>query len=596
MHIHAIFKSLLEIRREEWKRVILMFFYFYLTIASYYILKTVRNAYFVDRLGADDLPWVKIVIAFLTWIFVFYYSKVANKTILRNLINGSLLFLVLNLFFFWYMFDYKFAWLPFTFFIWVTIFNSLTVTQFWTFASDLFDSWEAKRVFGLVGAGGLIGGMTGSYIAAHFASIIGTRNLLLVAGGIIFLCVGIVSYLWKFELKKMTTAHGSRVLLPGEDGKDSKGDTAVGPFALIRRSRYLLYLLLLVGLTKFATELTEYQLTKMAEIHVTTGMDDLAAFFGKVFGSLNMVALVIQIFGTSIFLRYLGGASTLFLLPGGLLVGTLILLFQPAVWSISVLKIIDGSLRYSIYQSAKEFIYLPIQKIVRYKIKPFIDMFVYQLSKGLASIFVILINSFLFVYVAKYFPGEQTKVLLVGLLVLVSLIGWFWVVAGLKKEYPMAIREFLNRAGENRTLAEKEIVLQSIAEVRSQFLPLHLDHGALVQEIEKEVEAYEKLIVDHRLNTAEGVQTQDKTVVAQKGLLFFQLNRSIFRIFGILSLIYDAADMTLVCDNYIKGDEYTRANALELLELSLKPALKATLNKLLDGDLALANVTADTVV
>ncbi len=588
MHIHAILKSLLEIRREEWKRVILMFFYFYLTIASYYILKTVRNAYFVDRLGADDLPWVKIAIALLTWVFVFYYSKVAHKTILRNLINGTLLFLVANLAFFWYMFDYKADWMPFSFFIWVTIFNSLTVTQFWTFASDLFDAWEAKRVFGLVGAGGLIGGMTGSYISAHFASIIGTRNLLIVAGAVVLLCIGIVSYLWKFEIKKMTTTHGNRVPLPGENGTEAKQDER-GPLALIRASRYLFFLLLLVGLTKFATELTEYQLSKMAEIHVTTGMDGLAEFFGKVFGSLNMVALVIQVFGTSVFLRYFGGASTLFLLPGGLLVGTLILLFQPAVWSISVLKIIDGSLRYSIYQSAKEFVYLPIQKVVRYKIKPFIDMFVYQFAKGFASFFVILINSFLFVYVEKYYPGEQTKVLLVGLLVLVSLVGWFWVVAGLKKEYPMAIREFLNQAGAHRSLAEKEIVLQSIAEVRSQFLPMHLEKAALVREIEKEMGEYERIFRSHHLDVPEVLPGADKPVDAQTGLLFYQLNRSIFRIFGLLSLIFDAADMTLICENYIKGDEYTRANALELLDLSLSPALKTKLNALLDGDLALAN-------
>ncbi|MBN1492965.1 MAG: hypothetical protein JW938_02320 [Candidatus Omnitrophica bacterium] len=592
MQIHALVKSVFEIRREEWKRVILMFLYFYLTIASYYVLKAVRNAYFVDRLGADSLPWVKIVIAVLTGIFVYIYSRIANKTVLRNLINGSLLFLISNLAFFWLLFNYEANWIPFSFFIWVTLFSSVSVTQFWTFAADLFDAWEAKRVFGLVGAGGLIGGMSGSYVSAHFAKIIGTRNLLIVAGGVIFLCILIVSYLWKFELKKMTSTNGRQT--HSDKMATAQERFKEGPIALIRRSRYLFYLLMLVAVTKFATELTEWQLNKMAEIHVTTGMDDLTAFFGQVFAYMNTISLVVQILGTTVFLRFIGGAATLFLLPGGLLLGTGLLFFFPAVWSVSVLKIIDGSLRYSIYQSAKEFVYLPIQKVVRYKIKPFIDMFVYQFSKGMAAFFVILINGFIFNYMVKYFPGEETKVLMVSVIVFLSLLIWFFIVVMLKREYPMAIREFLNLEGEFRSLEHKEEMLDRMVQARSAYGALQTDRAALRKLVIGEVMVYQRLIEENKLRY-EGVVPNEELHQKTNDALFTKLEESLYRTFALLSMLFDAPDVTMICDNYLRGDEYVRANALELLDMHLDQELKTTLHTILDGELAIANFTAEAV-
>ena len=555
-----------------------MFVYFYLTIAAYYILKTVRNAYFVDRLGADSIPWVKIAIALLTGVFVYGYSRIARKVVLRNLINGSLFFLVAVLMLFWWVFDYQARCIPFLFFMWITLFNSITVTQFWTFTSDLFDAWEAKRVFGLVGTGGLLGGMSGSYIASNFAAIISTRNLLLVASGIVLLCVLIVTYLWQVELTGKRSK--SQQQEPHANGEDSLKRITESTFELIGKSRYLFYLMLLVGVTKFATELTEWQLNKMAEIHVTTGLDGLTEFFGAVFGGVNTVALIVQIFGTSFFLRKCGGANTLLFLPGGLLIGSLLLFFFPAIWSITVLKILDGSLRYSIYQSAKEYVYLPVNRYVRYKIKPFIDMFIYQFAKGLGGLFVLVINGYIFVRIENVFPGEQTKVLIVSVVVFAALIAWFVTIHLLRREYPNAVRNFLQMQSGGEDTIENGAIASRLRELRSAVESSSLPKPAIREAIEHEIKEYRDVIRARHLKPGEGPLTE-------------ALKEKVLSIFNLLSFIYKRNDMVNICHYYLTGDEYVRAHAMEMLELTVDIGLRRKIISILDGKHAIAHIARE---
>jgi len=436
-----VVKLLLDIRKREWRRVLLSFAYFYLTIASYYVLKTCRKTFFVYRLGGDNRAWVDIAIAISAAIMIFAYSRMVNKAVLRNLINASLVFLILISLLFWWAFHYDIVWLPFLFYMWVTLFGSISVTQFWTFINDLFDPQEAKRIYGLVGAGGLIGGMTGGYISAYFAPLIGVQNLILLSSGITFLCIIIVSYLWKTDLHYRNESDDG--IIKQKDEKNCKS-LEKGTWNIIRGSRYLMLLLLLVGLMKFTTNLTEWQLDKMAEINFVDEKK-MASFYGAVFGHLSSLGLIIQLLGTPFFLKRFGAGRTLALLPGGLIGASIILFICPVVWAVALLKIIDGSLRYSINQSAKEYVYLPINKKIRYKIKPFIDIFIYQGAKGIAGLFVVIINSFIFVYLTNRFPDlfdERLKVLLVSVIVFIALFSWFIVVWKLIKAHDIAMEEF----------------------------------------------------------------------------------------------------------------------------------------------------------
>ncbi|MBI2495664.1 MAG: hypothetical protein HYW10_03755, partial [Candidatus Omnitrophica bacterium] len=77
--------------------------------------------------------------------------------------------------------------------------------------------------------------------------------------------------------------------------------------------------------------------------------------------------------------------------PALVLAGTTGLAFLPVFWLAAATELCDGSLNYSLQQTSKEVLYLPIDRSIRYKIKPFIDMVVFRFGKGIAAVIGIVL-------------------------------------------------------------------------------------------------------------------------------------------------------------------------------------------------------------
>ena len=58
------------------------------------------------------------------------------------------------------------------------ILGLLLISQFWTLANDIYDARQAKRVFGFIGGGASLGGMTGAGLTA-LGERVAPTNLLL---------------------------------------------------------------------------------------------------------------------------------------------------------------------------------------------------------------------------------------------------------------------------------------------------------------------------------------------------------------------------------------------------------------------------------
>jgi MFS family permease len=72
-------------------------------------------------------------------------------------------------------------WIIAAFFVWVSTFNVLIISVFWTFMADIFSRTQAKRLFGFVAAGGTIGSIVGPAIATLLAKRLGNNNLMLIS-------------------------------------------------------------------------------------------------------------------------------------------------------------------------------------------------------------------------------------------------------------------------------------------------------------------------------------------------------------------------------------------------------------------------------
>jgi ATP:ADP antiporter, AAA family len=114
--------------------------------------------------------------------------------------------------------------------------------------------------------------------------------------------------------------------------------------------------------------------------------ESTGAFFGKVFGVTNIMALAVQLFLTGVIMRRLGVGVALLVLPVMAFLGSLGFLFVPFLYTASFLSVVDNSFNYSINQSAKEALYVPTAQAVKYRAKGFIDIFIQRAAKTIGVI------------------------------------------------------------------------------------------------------------------------------------------------------------------------------------------------------------------
>ena len=97
---------------------------------------------------------------------------------------------------FWLLFSTKPAWADWVsvgFFVWGNLLGVLVISQFWTLANGIYDPRQAKRLFGFIGGGVMLGGMTGSGLTSFIIEAVGANTLLLWSAITLIACMVIVS-------------------------------------------------------------------------------------------------------------------------------------------------------------------------------------------------------------------------------------------------------------------------------------------------------------------------------------------------------------------------------------------------------------------
>lgn len=400
----------LRIQRSEIAITLSLASYFFLLVASHYLIKPARNAMFLEDLGADNLPYVYIGTALVTWLAMAAYVRVAPGIRLVRLFRGTLIFLALNLVAFWWFLPICGNWLLAVFYIWVKLYAVLLPSQFWLLANELLDPRKAKRLFGPLGAGGILGSIAGSALAAWIAEALGTQALLLA--GVVGLAAGLL--MLQVVLSK-STIDGSWLDSPvGVDEGGAADDAAseVPPSGDIpassrppvngaagnrkldaggRSTRPLVVMITaLLAITFVAHTFVDWQFNKAAEIEIDN-LDERTAFFGYFFTLLNFVTLVVQLAATSFVLRVFGLGAALALLPAAMAMGAFGILLHPGLWSATLARGADDALRYSVDQSARELLFLPLPSSVRVRLKPRIDLIASRAANGVAGVVILIV-------------------------------------------------------------------------------------------------------------------------------------------------------------------------------------------------------------
>src|SRR5436190_15749860 len=71
----AMWRSLFDVRRGEHRRTAFMALYLFFVMVAYYILKPVSSAMFLHKLGANELPYLYMMVAVIGGIVSYVYTK-----------------------------------------------------------------------------------------------------------------------------------------------------------------------------------------------------------------------------------------------------------------------------------------------------------------------------------------------------------------------------------------------------------------------------------------------------------------------------------------------------------------------------------------
>jgi ATP:ADP antiporter, AAA family len=422
-------RRLFNIDPEDFWRGLILSLCLFLIISCYVIGKVARDALFLARFQARELPYADIASGVLVGLVVAGYLRLRKLTSLQNLLIGSQLFFATNCIAFWALAHfYRPVWLYPAFYIWVGIFGVLAPTQVWTLANYLLTTREAKRVFGMVGGGAILGWIFAGYISKSVARRFGTESLLLWMIPLLVISAVLMHVAWRSDNLKL-----SNTAQPEPSGSGEKD--VQGSLRLIFGSKYLQALAAVICISSFATTLTGWQFKAIAQT-LFVHKDRLAVFFGDFYFYAGILAFVFQMLLTTRFLRRFGIGTMLFVLPVAVLVGSSALLIWGSLAAVIFLKGSDQILRYSLDRSTVELLYLPLAHRVKLQAKWFIDTVIWRLGDGLAGVVVLI-----FVTTLHFTPQQLSWVVLplVG--------GWLAAVFVGGRQYLAVLRDSINNHG-----------------------------------------------------------------------------------------------------------------------------------------------------
>ena len=356
-----------------------------LTIACYLVIVPVRGALLNDVLGPQFMPWMYILSAVATGLSVLAYNRFVGLP-RQRLIGGTLLILTATLGGWWVLLASSHAgWIVVGFSLWADVFGSMSVTLFWTYINDIFAArGDSKRFFGFITAAGPLGGILGSWLTHMFVLQIGSVHMLLLAA-VLFA----VTFLLFIVMERLSGPGNPKT--PQKQSKDNLKSTGI--IRTIYNSKFLTLLAVLVCLERMVPDLSNYMFNGIA--HEAYPNKDAFADFSATFSLWqNVFSLAASLFLTQFVLRYLGMAGALMGPALANFIGFALFLFAPANLPVIIgYNGLEGLLRYTWFKSAKEAVYTATNKDVIYRIKAFVEMFLYRFARGLAGLLIILLTA-----------------------------------------------------------------------------------------------------------------------------------------------------------------------------------------------------------
>ena len=297
---------------------------------------------------------------------------------------------------------------------------------FWNLANDLFNTRQSKRIFPLITAGGVMGGVIGSFGTPFLVKAISIDNLMFIYLG--------TSLMGAVVVRRMGTLFPT--LLP-EEGKTKKVKTRLSlkeefkrVLPVIKESALVKILILLTLLPNVVIPIINYQFNyAIDEAFATEGK--MIEFFGYFRGSLNGVSFIILLFVGRIYGR-LGLPIALMFHPFNYVIAFLGFLFKFNVFSAMYAQFTTRILKNAINNPARSVLMGLFPVEYRALIRPFLRGTVVRIGTLLGSGVIIACTG---LFHPRY----------LSLIALVFMGGWVITTFVLKRSYSRILLDLISR-------------------------------------------------------------------------------------------------------------------------------------------------------
>ena len=358
----------------ERRAVLLAFACNFLLLASYYILRPVRDTIATD-FGADKLQLLFTGTFIGTLIASPLYGWLTARVRLNRLLPGVFWFWLINVLLFQVLF--RFApdnrWIGGAYYVWFSTVNLFMISVFWTLMSDLFVASQATRLFALIAAGGTLGAIAGPLVIRFVVRATGLGGLLLIAAAGFLGVIALVHLLMR-EKERMRRIDGigqPTTLDHGLTGGalDGLRELLRSPYS--RRQAAFFFLMTWVNTVAYFMQTDVIAQAFSEEAARAVAVIDISLI-------VNVLAAVILLFGLGRYVHRFGVTAGLILNPIIMVVAFIAVALSPALLMIQALQVIRQASQYAIARPSREICFTVVPQVDRYKTKNVIDTVVYR--------------------------------------------------------------------------------------------------------------------------------------------------------------------------------------------------------------------------
>lgn len=418
-----LLQNVAPVRRNEVLTVALLSINVFILLTVYYVLKVVREPLILLGGGAELKAYASAGQTLLLLAVVPAFGWLQNRVSrIRLMTTMQLIFMGCLIAF--YVLAQAEAPIGLAFYLWLGIFNVLVISNFWSYANDLYTEEEGKRLFAVIGVGASIGAIVGAFVPHALHSVIGIHGLFIVSICGLGLSIVLYRFVDRRERARKELVRENKKAKADDTPKDKKGG-----FTLVMRDRYLRVLAIMLLVATVINTTGEYVIGKMATDRSKVYAAEVVAkqatapapqpettttpaeakqpkakdptkqaegeylndFYSSYYTWVNLLSALLQGLLVARILVKFGIRKALFIMPLIVLGGWFALILYSNVLMVRIEKTAENSLDYSLHNTLRQALFLPTSPAAKYKAKAAIDTFFFRMGDVIAGIGIVFL-------------------------------------------------------------------------------------------------------------------------------------------------------------------------------------------------------------